>query len=342
MRLLIAGLLGGTHIGGAFLKAAKYLDLKFNFVDIEPASAAPKWLKRINWHLRGKYPSQLEGFSQKLVWECENSQPELLISTGIAPINQKALLQLDRMGIKKINFLTDDPWNTAHYAPWFLKALPHYDIIFSPRRANINELVQAGCPNVEYLPFGFDRELFYPEEFINPEARLQYTCDVVFAGGGDCDRLKYMSALINSGINVNLYGGYWDCYPETKAYSGGIADVPTLRLAIASAKIALCLVRKANRDGNCMRTFEVPAIGACMLTEDTPEHREIFGEEGEAVLYFQTIPEMLEKVRWLLNHDTERQRLAQNAHSLIFHGKHTYKDRLETMLSLTEKLVFKK
>ena len=70
-----------------------------------------------------------------------------------------------------------------------------------------------------------------------------------------------------------------------------------------------------------------------MLTEDTAEHREIFGQEGEAVVYFQTIPEMLEKTRWLLNHDQERQRLAQNAHLLITQGQNTYGDRLKTMLS---------
>jgi spore maturation protein CgeB len=82
-----------------------------------------------------------------------------------------------------------------------------------------------------------------------------------------------------------------------------------------------------------MRTFEVPAIGSCMLTEDTQEHREIFGKEGEAVLYFNTISEMLEKTRWLLNHDRERQRLAKSVHQLITQGSHTYRDRLKTILS---------
>ncbi|AFZ27932.1 hypothetical protein Cylst_5957 [Cylindrospermum stagnale PCC 7417] len=341
MRLLIAGLLDGTHIGGAFFKAAQCLDLNPKLFDIKLAYAGPKWLQRINWHFRGKYPSQLRGLSQKIVWECENSKPELFISTGIAPINQQALVQMESMGIKRINFLTDDPWNSAHYAPWFFEALPHYDIVFSPRRANIDELVQAGCPNVQYLPFGFDHECFYPEVFINPEVQLQYGCDVVFAGGADRDRVEYISALIESGIDVNLYGGYWERYLETRAYTHGIANVATLRLALTGAKIALCLVRKANRDGNCMRTFEVPAVGACMLTEDTQEHREIFGDEGKAVVYFKTISEMVEKAQWLLNHEVERQRLALNAHLLIFHGKHTYKDRLEIMLSQTANLLFK-
>jgi hypothetical protein len=237
------------------------------------------------------------------------------------------------MGIKRFNVLTDDPFNRAHYAPWFLKALPDYDVVFSPRLANIQDLLNAGCPRVEYLPFGYDDELFYPEDpsNINRDATVP---DVVFAGGADRDRLPYMSALIKSGINLALYGSYWEKYPETKAHTQGQADVPTLRLAIGGAKISLCLVRRANRDGNCMRTFEVPAIGSCMLTEDTPEHREIFGQEGEAVIYFNTISEMLEKTHWLLNHDQERQRLAQNAHLLITQGHHTYQDRLKTMLSI--------
>lgn len=333
MKLLIIGLSGTTHIGGTFLKVAKNLHLEPRFISVDLAYEAPKWLKTINWHLRGRYPSKLNTFSQDIVKQCVNLQPQWLLTTGIAAINHLALQQIGQMGIKRFNFLTDDPFNRAHYAPWFFKALPHYDIVFSPRRANIQDLLNAGCSRVEYLPFGYDDELFYPEDpsNINLDATVP---DVVFAGGADRDRLPYMSALIQSGINLALYGGYWEKYPETKAHTQGQADVATLRSVIGRGKISLCLVRRANRDGNCMRTFEVPAIGSCMLTEDTPEHREIFGQEGEAVVYFNTISEMLEKTHWLLDHDQERQRLAKNAHLLITQGNHTYKDRLKTILSI--------
>ena len=81
-----------------------------------------------------------------------------------------------------------------------------------------------------------------------------------------------------------------------------------------------------------MRTFEIPAIGACMLTEDTEEHREIFGEDGKAVVYFKSVDQMLEKTKFLLNNESERRRLTREAHHLIVGGKHTYKDRLVTML----------
>ena len=69
-----------------------------------------------------------------------------------------------------------------------------------------------------------------------------------------------------------------------------------------------------------------------MLTEDTEEHHDIYGEESENVVYFRTIPEMIDKLRWLLEHDDERRRLAMNAHHLVTGGGHTYQHRLQTML----------
>ena len=83
-----------------------------------------------------------------------------------------------------------------------------------------------------------------------------------------------------------------------------------------------------------MRTFEVPAVGAALLMENTDEHRDLFGPEGQAALYFDHIPEMTEKARWLLDHDEERKRMAEAARRIVIEGAHTYHDRLRQMLSL--------
>jgi spore maturation protein CgeB len=237
-------------------------------------------------------------------------------------------------GVRTINFLTDDPWNPAHRAPWFLEALPHYDTVFSPRVENLENLREQGCREVRYLPFGFAPRTHHPAR-VPGEEEATLASDVIFAGGGDADRVPYIAALRQAGIQVGLYGNYWDRFPETRDLSRGLASPELLRKAIRSARIALCLVRRANRDGHCMRTFEVPAIGgACMIAEDTGEHRAIFGEEGEAVLYFRDPAEMLEKTRRLLGCPAERERLARAAYQLIVQGEHTYRHRLMTMLSI--------
>jgi spore maturation protein CgeB len=82
-----------------------------------------------------------------------------------------------------------------------------------------------------------------------------------------------------------------------------------------------------------MRSFEVPAVGGCMLAEDTDEHRAFFGPSGHAIIYFKTMAEMVERARALLSDPVERARLAIAAHRLIAAGGYTYADRLQTMLT---------
>ena len=331
--LLIVGQPREFHIGAHFVRAANTLGIEVLILDMDRAFSAPR-VVRFLWWRWDRRPVHLRRFSQAVVERCRQLRPRWLLTTGLAPVDEQALQAIGRMGIPRLNYLTDDPWNPAHRARWFFRALPHYDHVFSPRRANLDDLRRLGCPQVSYLPFAYDPSLHFPEPPCTPEEKARFGCDVVFAGGADRDRLPYITALIRAGFRVALYGGYWDRYLETRPYARGHADPKTLRKAIGGAKVVLCLVRRANRDGHAMRTFEIPAMRGCMLVEDTEEHREILGEDGEAVVYFRTIPEMVERLRWLLEHEDERERLRQAAYERIARGRNTYKERLKTMLEM--------
>lgn len=302
------------------------------FCDVQKAYNGPLLWRKLNWSLRGHRPARLAAFSLEVIRLCQQLEPGVLLSTGLAPIDAPALGAIQRQGVRTVNFLTDDPWNPAHNAPWFLEALPYYDTVFSPRFANLESIRALGCRDVRYLPFAFAPQIHHAQR-ISGEELSSLASEVIFAGGGDADRVPYIAALREAGIDVALYGGYWDRYPETRNLSRGLASPELLRKAIRSAKIGLCLVRRANRDGHCMRTFEVPAVGgACMIAEDTEEHRAILGEDGAAVLYFRNPSEMVEKVRYLLGHNEDRERLAHAAHQLVINGGHTYQHRLTTIL----------
>ena len=73
-------------------------------------------------------------------------------------------------------------------------------------------------------------------------------------------------------------------------------------------------------------------MGACMLTENTPEHRALLGENGVATIYFSGIAELVDRAKWLLAQPEERRRLAQTANAQITGGSNTYADRLRIML----------
>lgn len=335
-RLLIVGNPDQIHIGSHFHKAAQAMAVPLEFCDSREAYDAQRLVAKFNWHLRGRRPTKLQGFSRQVVEKCVQFAPQVLLTTGISPLAEWALVKIGEMGIFRLNFLTDDPWNPAHCAAWFLRALPHYDQVYSPRQANLNDLRQLGCLRVSWLPFAYAPDLHYPENVTSENESAHYAADVVFAGGADAARVGYLDVLMRAGFNVALYGGYWNRFSETRRNWRGHADPTTLRKAIGAASVALCMVRHDNRDGHSMRSFELPAIGACLLAEDTVEHRQIFGQDRQNVVYFSEGKQLVEKVRWLLEHQVERERLAQSARQTIVQGENTYADRLAQMLAAIE------
>ncbi len=330
-RLLIVGNPDEIHIGAHFRDAANALGVANEICDTRAAFDASWLARQWHWRVRGHRPPNLERFNALLLNRCAEFQPTHLLATGLAPLTRTTLLVLKQRGVRTLNFLTDDPWSATQRAEWFLRAVSMYDSVFTPRRANVSDLLAAGCARVEFLPFAYNPRVHFPSTAVPDSARA---CDVLFAGGADADRVPFVASLLRAGMKVHLYGGYWERYAATRAAARGHVDLPTLRDAIQNARVCLNLVRRSNRDDNVMRSFEVPAMRGCMLTEDTPTHRAVFGAEGQAVSYFSDAVELLNKARKVLEQPTERARLADAAHARISKNKHTYQDRLAVMLEL--------
>jgi spore maturation protein CgeB len=331
--VVIVGNEGGTNVGDSLLRAARALRVPATLVNAYDAYAGSAVVRRVNWWIRGRRPSQLRSFSRRVVDVCREVRPKWLLTTGFAPVERQALDDIRTLGVETISYLTDDPWNEGARRRWFLETLTGYDRVCSTRRANIEDLERLGCRSVRYVPFGFDEDLFFPDPPSSAEAAA-YATDVFFAGGADADRIPYLAAVLDAHLTLSLYGDYWSRFRETRSASRGHATPDVLRKAIAGAAVCLCLVRRSNRDGHSMRSFEVPAAGGCMLVEDTDEHREFFGPPGEAVMYFQTIAEMVEAARRLVREPETRHRLARSAHDKIAHGGFTYRDRITSLLGL--------
>jgi hypothetical protein len=333
-RLLIVGNPLPFHVGGHLLAAAKTLGLDAEIADVRTANGN-RLLQALCWRMWGHRPPWIGAFERRVLRLCERSRPKWLLATGLAPLRRAALQSIGQFGVRRINFLTDDPWNPVHRSRWFMRALPAYDVVFSPRELNLSDLTAAGSREVRYLPFGYDPDHHQPGPVHDPARLRELGCDVLFVGGADRDRVPLIASLIEAGLQVGLFGGYWDRYPETRAAARGHADPATLREASAAAKVTLVLVRRANRDGHVMRTFEAAASRACLLVENTGEHRSLFGADDECVAYFDTAPRMVSQAHRLLADPALRSRLAAAAYRrIVVEGRHTYADRLAQMLGL--------
>jgi glycosyltransferase involved in cell wall biosynthesis len=333
--LLIAGNDGGTNVGASLLRAAHALRMSATLCDAGRAYAGSRAAARVNWWLRGRRPTRLAGYGREIAQACREQRPAWLIATGVAPIERGHLDEMRAQGVVTINYLTDDPWNPAFKSRWFLEALPAYDRVYSPRTRNLDELKQHGCRRVEYLPFAVDPDLFFPEALTDAE-RARHESDVCFVGGAEPARVAIVSRLMQAGINVALYGDYWDRHVATRPAGRGHVSAKIVRKATSAAAISLCLVRHANRDGHTMRTFEAAAMGGCLLVEDTDEHRRLLGDEDATVSYFRSEADVVDRAQALLRNPERRQRLAAAARQLIACGRHTYRDRLHAMLGVPE------
>jgi len=332
MRLLIVGYSEAGHMGSYLASAAKQLRLEHRIIDARGAEARGRIVNSFHRRLRGGRPARLGRFGAQVLETCAAMRPNVVLTTGCAPLDQPQIASLRRGGIRVINYSTDDPWNPALRAPWFLSVLPAYDAVFSARRANLDDFRRLGVRVVHYLPFGYDPQVHrpWPHDGLAGQAS-----DVLFVGGCDGDRLPLIGALIDGGLQLALFGGYWNRHSKTRPFWRGIVDQDTIRAASAATRVCLCLVRRANRDDNVMRSFEAAAIGGCILAEDTPGHRDLFGPENHSARYFRNTSEMVQEAKALVSDPQARRSISVQLRKRIAMGGNSYADRLMTMLRLS-------
>jgi len=243
-------------------------------------------------------------------------------------------------GAALANYATDDPFNPKVSTPELVEAIQIYDMYACTKRAIMHDVVRMGCRNLIYSPFAYKPSVHFPELPISESDRARFCSDVAFIGGCDADRVLFFKTLIKAipSLNLALYGGFWNRSLSLRRYWRGFVVGREYRMALLGAKIVVNLVRRANRDGHVMRSFEIPACGAFMLAERTDEHQDLFAECRESA-YFDSADELAEKVKYYLAREEERLAIAARGHEAVTQGRHTYRDRLLQIINKTRELM---
>ena len=262
--------------------------------------------------------------------------PDVILIVKGAHLTARCLVALKATGAVLVNFATDDPFNPRTSPRSWLETLPLYDVVCSPRRANIADLESRGIARVHFVPFGYKPDVHFPEAPRDLVERERFQSDVCFIGGADSDRLEYFEELIARlpNLRLALYGGYWNRSRRLARFWRGFAVGRDFRLAVGGAAVSVNLVRRANRDDHVMRTFEVPACGGCLLTEASPTHRQLF-EEGKSAFFFDSPASLASGVRSLLGRPRLRKETASaGRRAITIENANRYDDRLSTILRL--------
>jgi spore maturation protein CgeB len=84
-----------------------------------------------------------------------------------------------------------------------------------------------------------------------------------------------------------------------------------------------------------MRLYETTGVGALLLTDWKQNLHELFEPDAEVVTY-RTPEECVEKIRYYLEHEDDRARIAQAGQARTLRD-HTYRSRMEELVALVEK-----
>lgn len=297
-------------------------------------SRQPSLLHRIAHRFLGRSPLPYWSYNRALLDTALTFCPEVILIVKGPYISPKTLLEIkNKTKAFLINYATDDPFNPKNTTKDLIDCIPLYDLYVSTKQKVMKDIRSAGAKQVAYHPFAYKPSVHFPEHPKTLEEKKKFESDVVFIGGCDEDRIPYFKALVQAfpNIKLHLYGGYWNKHKALRPYYRGYVFGREFRLALGGAKIALNLVRRANRDGHVMRTFEIPACGAFMLAERTEEHLKLLKEDKEAV-YFDSPKEMIEKIAYYLLREKERQNIAKAGYSRVINNENTYRDRLLQIL----------
>jgi spore maturation protein CgeB len=321
----------------ALARADEAGTLEGAFVDEGPTlgRASASLVRRVVERIRPWQHRSLRDLHRSIISRARAIAADVVLVVKGAHLTVECVTALKSSGATLINFTTDDPFNARTSTPLWRSTLALYDIVCSPRHANLADIGGLGVRHVHFVPFGYKPEVHFVEVARNSRERQLYEADVCFIGGADSDRIVYFETLIEQmpGVRLSLYGAYWNRSRRLAPFWRGFATGREFRLAVAGAAVSINLVRRANRDDHVMRTFEIPACGGCMLTEATSTHRQLF-QEGREAFFFDSPVSMVKEVRGLLANAPLRQRAANAARARITATNNRYDDRLRTILAL--------
>ena len=329
--VMIIGNNACADVGAHLSRAASGCGLTARFMSSEQAHTSSRLLRSFTHRFQGDFPLRAHDFNRAVCRQLAENRPRWLLTTGKAPVLCETLAESRRLGVISINYSTDDPWNPRHAARWFFSALKEYDVVATPRVGTIPDFHRLGVRRVAHVSFAYCPKVHRPDDGAVEDLS---DGDVFFAGGCDDDRLPFFQAIVKAGLRPMLYGSYWNRHLLMRRFHRGFASLAETATLHAQSPISVCLVRRANRDEHVMRTFEAAAMGACLAMEDTPAHRQLFGPDGESVVYFNDPQSLVYACRRLLADAGLRQRLRLAAREVVVGGRNTYDDRLQEILAV--------
>lgn len=279
------------------------------------------------WHTLGRVRTAVEthllrgpcyrAANEALLERCRQSSPDVVWVDKGDWVRPETLEALRADGVFLVSHNTDALYYRRGVSirvkrRLLLATAPCYDVFFTTNDVDYERL-QSEPWRTLFTDLGYDHRRFEPSP-LPPEQARRWDQGLVFAGHHEPHTESGALALLEAGLDVHVYGhkGWFrsrnrDRFGDRLQLPLGNEDYVS---ALKGARIGLCWVSKANYNQTSARTFEVAGSGTFLLAMRTRQHLECF-EEGVEAEFFDGDEELVEKARYYLEHDAEREAIAR-------------------------------
>lgn len=248
-------------------------------------------------------------------------------------------------GAITFNWFADDHWRFDNFSKYWA---PYFNWVATTDSRAIEKYQKIDCKNVIKTQWGCNHFLYKP-------LNLPKIYDVTFIGQPHGERKKIIEKIKRANINIECWGKGW---PNRKVSQGEMIRIFSqskinFNLTKSSGNINLkelakIFLKRKNKKSIQLdnplhwidnfksflgkrreqikgRNFEIPGYQGFLITGDADNLRDYY-EEGKEMVIYKDTKDIIEKIKYYLEHDEEREAIAQAGYERTLQD-HTYEKR---------------
>jgi spore maturation protein CgeB len=294
-----------------------------------------------------------EEINEDLLKVIDQEEPNLLFFFSGGPIKKETIGEITKNN-KTLTFwwVTDDNWifeKTSKY--W----APYFNWIATCDPQTPAKYAKIGYKNVIKTQYACNHFLYQP-------LNLPKIYDVSFVGHPHGNRKKIIKKIETAGINVKCWGSGWPSGRVSQEDMIKIFSQSKINLNFTKSsgvlwkELALLFLHrdydrsiKINTPRRFLdslksfpetmwnnqikgRNFEIPGCGSFLLTEEA-DGLEDYYQIGKEIVCFKDIKDCIEKIKYYLTHEEEREAIAKAGYTRTLHD-HTYEKRFNKIFKI--------
>ncbi len=319
-----------------FEKIQHYFSSEIDLIDITPIiNNTNKIMRSIGW--RFKIGPLIRNINKEIEdsIKCKDEKYDLIwVDKGVF-IMPHIIKKFSEISKILVHF-TPDPAFFYHQSRLFNSSIKYFDACITTKSFELDAYNAMGSQSCHYVTQGFDKNIHRPlVDFSNKKY------EVCFIGHYEKERAKLIQLLLDNNIEVALAGIKWKRFVKKNKikkliyFGSHVAGDEYVRL-ISSSKLGLGLLSKWIPELHTTRTFEIPACGTCLLTEENKEINEFF-TDNECIKY-KNDADCLNKIKIILSNMNNLKDITDRGYKRVHIDRRDYESQIFDLFNVIVRL----